>query len=50
MVFYFCVSPKNIEGGLINNYIKRFGAVMKGGTTVAEDILECAVHHWRKGV
>lgn len=32
--------PKNIEGGLINNYIKSLGAVMKGGTTVIEDVIE----------
>jgi len=34
--------PKNIEGGLINNYIKSLGAVMKGGTTVIEDVIEYA--------
>ena len=32
--------PKNIEGGLVNNYIKSLGAVMKGGTTVIEDVIE----------
>lgn len=32
--------PKNIEGGLINNYIKSLGAVMKGGTTVIEDVVD----------
>jgi len=34
--------PGNIEGGLFNNYIKSIGAVMKGGSTVIEDILEYA--------
>jgi altronate hydrolase len=34
--------PKNIEGGLINNYIKSLGAVMKGGTTVIEDVIDYA--------
>ena len=34
--------PGNIEGGLLNNYIKSIGAVMKGGSTVIEDILEYA--------
>lgn len=32
--------PKNIEGGLINNYIKSMGAVMKGGTTAIEDVVD----------
>lgn len=32
--------PKNIEGGLINNYIKSLGAVLKGGTTVIEDVID----------
>ncbi len=31
---------KNIEGGLINNYLKSLGAIIKGGTTVIEDVLE----------
>lgn len=34
--------PKNIEGGLINNYIKSLGAVMKGGTTIIEDVIDYA--------
>jgi len=34
--------PKNIEGGLINNYIKSLGAVIKGGTTVIEDVIDYA--------
>lgn len=34
--------PKNIEGGLINNYIKSLGAVLKGGTTVIEDVIDYA--------
>lgn len=32
--------PKNIEGGLLNNVIKSLGAVMKGGTTPIEDVLD----------
>jgi len=32
--------PKNREGGLINNFIKSLGAVMKGGTTVIEDVVD----------
>ena len=31
--------PKNIEGGLVNSYIKSLGAVLKGGTTVIEDVV-----------
>ncbi len=31
--------PKNIEGGIINSYIKSLGAVLKGGTTVIEDVI-----------
>ncbi|MFH1798606.1 MAG: altronate dehydratase [Candidatus Omnitrophota bacterium] len=34
--------PKNIEGGLINNYIKSLGAVLKGGTSVIEDVIDYA--------
>ncbi len=33
---------KNIEGGLFNSYIKSLGAVMKGGSTVVEDVIEYA--------
>jgi altronate hydrolase len=32
--------PKNIEGGLMNPYIKSLGAVLKGGTTVIEDVVD----------
>ncbi len=32
--------PKNIEGGLVNSYIKSLGAVLKGGTTVIEDVVD----------
>lgn len=32
--------PKNIEGGLINIFIKSLGAVIKGGTTAIEDVLD----------
>jgi altronate hydrolase len=32
--------PKNLEGGLINNFIKSLGAVMKGGTTPIEDVVD----------
>lgn len=33
------VVPKNIEGGLINGYLKSLGAVLKGGTTPIEDVI-----------
>jgi altronate hydrolase len=36
------VVPANVKGGLINSYIKSLGAVMKGGETRIEDILEYA--------
>lgn len=42
--------PKNIEGGLINNYIKSLGAVIKGGTTVIEDVIEYGEPLKRKGL
>lgn len=42
--------PKNIEGGLINNYIKSLGAVMKGGTTAIEDVIEYAAPVMRPGL
>lgn len=42
--------PKNIEGGLINNFIKSLGAVMKGGTTVIEAVLEYAEPIKKKGL
>jgi altronate hydrolase len=42
--------PKNIEGGLINNYIKSLGAVMKGGTTVIEDVVDYGEPLKRKGL
>ncbi len=32
--------PKNVEGGLFNTYIKSLGAVLKGGTTVIEDVVD----------
>jgi len=32
--------PENIEGGLINNYIKSLCAVMKGRTGVIEDVID----------
>lgn len=31
--------PKNIEGGLVNAYIKSLGAVLKGGSTAIEDVI-----------
>lgn len=31
---------KNIEGGLINNFIKSLGAVLKGGSSAIEDVIE----------
>ncbi len=42
--------PKNIEGGLINNYIKSLGAVMKGGTTAIEDVIDYGEPLKRKGL
>ena len=42
--------PKNIEGGLINNYIKSLGAVMKGGTTTIEDVIDYGECVKRKGL
>jgi altronate hydrolase len=42
--------PKNIEGGLINNYIKSLGAVMKGGTTVIEDVIDYGEPLKRRGL
>ncbi|MFH1026752.1 MAG: altronate dehydratase, partial [Pseudomonadota bacterium] len=33
------VVPKNIEGGLINGYLKSLGAVLKGGATPIEDVV-----------
>lgn len=34
------VVPANVQGGLINSYIKSLGAVMKGGTSRIEDVVE----------
>lgn len=31
--------PKNIEGGLINSYLKSLGAVLKGGATPIENVI-----------
>ncbi len=42
--------PQNIEGGLINNYVKSLGAAMKGGTTVIEDVLDYGESVKRKGL
>lgn len=42
--------PKNIEGGLLNNYIKSMGAIMKGGTTIIEDIIEYGESLKHKGL
>ena len=42
--------PKNIEGGLINNVVKSLGAVMKGGTTAIEDVLDYADRVKRPGL
>jgi len=33
------VVPKNIEGGLINSYLKSLGAVLKGGSTAIEEVI-----------
>jgi len=42
--------PKNIEGGLINNYIKSLGAVMKGGATIIEDVIDYGEPVKKKGL
>ena len=42
--------PKNIEGGLFNNYIKSLGAVLKGGTSVIEDVIEYAEPVTQRGL
>jgi altronate hydrolase len=42
--------PENIEGGLINNYIKSLGAVIKGGTTVIEDVIDYAQPLKKRGL
>lgn len=42
--------PKNIEGGLINNYIKSLGAVIKGGSTPIEDVIDYADPVKKKGL
>lgn len=42
--------PKNIEGGLINNYIKSLGAVLKGGITAIEDVVEYGEQIKKKGL
>lgn len=42
--------PKNKEGGLINNFIKSLGAVMKGGTTVIEDVIDYGQRLRTKGL
>lgn len=42
--------PKNIEGGLINNYIKSLGAVIKGGSTPIEDVIDYAESVKKKGL
>jgi len=41
---------KNIEGGLFNNYIKSLGAVLKGGSTVIEDVIEYAEPVKKRGL
>ena len=41
---------KNIEGGLINNFLKSLGAVIKGGSTVIEDVLEYGDPAKKKGL
>lgn len=42
--------PKNIEGGLVNAYIKSLGAVLKGGTTVIEDVIGYAAPVSHRGL
>ena len=42
--------PKNIEGGLFNNYIKSLGAALKGGKTAVEGVIEYAESVQTKGL
>ena len=42
--------PKNIEGGLINIFIKSLGAITKGGTSIIEDILDYGERIKEKGL
>lgn len=42
--------PKNIEGGLINNYLKSLGAILKGGATTIEDVLDYAEPVKKRGL
>jgi len=44
------VVPANVKGGLINSYIKSLGAVMKGGTTRIEDVIEYGIPTTKKGL
>lgn len=42
--------PKNREGGLINSYIKSLGAILKGGATTIEDVLDYAEPVKKRGL
>src|SRR3990170_2026445 len=42
--------PKNIEGGLINSYLKSLGAILKGGSTIIEDVLDYAEPVKKRGL
>ncbi len=42
--------PKNIEGGLINSYLKSLGAILKGGATIIEDVLDYAEPVKKRGL
>lgn len=42
--------PENITGGLINPCIKSLGAIVKGGTTVIEDVLDYADMLTKRGL
>lgn len=44
------VVPANVQGGLINSYIKSLGSVMKGGTTRIEDVIEYATPIQKDGL
>jgi len=41
---------KNIEGGLVNSFIKSLGAVMKGGSSVIEDVIDYASPLTKRGL
>lgn len=44
------VVPANKKGGLLNQYIKSLGAIMKGGTMPIEDVVEYSERSQKKGL